>query len=166
MFKESKHCKRTRCFIQHSILINFLKHKYFYSFVAHVMPQTWAMTAQLAGGHCSISCCVSLAFSLLYGNEIHWGVKYSSGHIPISHLRSDETNASTVTDVAVSCLTWQQCLKTLQENTFSTKTGYPFKTWMHQSENVPSFQWDRFLYAHESITALVSIHPLNQTPRC
>lgn len=32
--------------------------------------------------------------------------------------------------------------------------------------NGPLLKWDIFSYAHESITAMLSIHPLNQTPRC
>lgn len=54
--------------------------------------------------------------TLLYGNEIHWGVKYCSGRIPISQFRSEETNASTVADVAISCLTWRWGLETPQQN--------------------------------------------------
>lgn len=106
---------------------------------------------------------------LLYGNEIHWGVKYCSGRIPISQFRSEETNASTVADVAISCLTWQRGLKTLQQNSvaFSYANRMSFKDLnTASSEDGLSFKWDIFSYVHESITTVLSIHPLNQTPRC
>lgn len=140
------------------------------------MRWPWAMTvAQSTEARCYIyiSCSVCAAFfsTLLYANEIHWGVKYCSGRIPVSQLGSEETNAPTVADVATSCLTWQWGLKMLQQNTFGTfphKQDVLFKTRGQNNLKMASElnETGFFLYAHESITAVLFTPPLNQTSRC
>lgn len=146
------------------MLINFSKH--FCSFVSCLDHELWQHS--WLGDTVIYFMLRKCGFfsPLLYGNEIHWGAQYCSGRIPISQSRSGETNASTVADVTISCLTWQRGLETWQQNSvaFSYTNRMSFKVLnATYSENGLSFKWDTFQYAHESITTL-SVLPLNQTP--